>query len=146
MYAGYATEVARETADEVFVEPTPVAAGPSFSPEPDPSNLEPALRPDRREPSASVAPSATPTVPRVTGLVIGVDSGVGRSTYLTDTMIVVSLDPVGNTVSMVSIPRDMVDVPFSDGRKYRGKINSLVSYARNNPSSSRARMAPASTC
>jgi LCP family protein required for cell wall assembly len=65
--------------------------------------------------------------------VIGVDSGVGRSTYLTDTMIVVSLDPVAKTVSLVSIPRDMVDVPFSDGRKYRGKINSLVSYARNHP-------------
>ena len=46
-------------------------------------------------------------------------------------MIVVSLDPVSETVSMVSIPRDMVDVPFSDGRKFRGKINSLVSYARH---------------
>ena len=72
-------------------------------------------------------------MPRVTGLIIGVDSGVGRNTYLTDTMIVVSLDPVAETVSMVSIPRDMVDVPLSDGRKFRGKINSLVSYARNHP-------------
>ena len=34
---------------------------------------------------------------------------------------------------MVSIPRDMVDVPLSDGRKFRGKINSLVSYARHHP-------------
>ena len=34
---------------------------------------------------------------------------------------------------MISIPRDMVDVPFADGRKFRGKINSLVSYARNHP-------------
>ncbi len=131
-YAGYATNVARESADEIFVEPAPVAAGPSFTPEPDPSNLETAP-PQSFEPSPSTAPSATPGVPRITGLVIGVDSGVGRSTYLTDTMIVVSLDPVANTVSLVSIPRDMVDVPFSDGRKYRGKINSLVSYARNHP-------------
>jgi LCP family protein required for cell wall assembly len=46
---------------------------------------------------------------------------------------VVSLDPVTQTVSMVSIPRDMVDVPLSDGRKFRGKINSLVSYARHHP-------------
>ena len=129
-YAGYATNEARETADEIFVEPAPVAAGPSFTPEPDPSYLETA---PPASPSPSVAPSATPTVPRITGLVIGVDSGIGRSTYLTDTMIVVSLDPVGNTVSLISIPRDMVDVPFSDGRKYRGKINSLVSYARNHP-------------
>jgi LCP family protein required for cell wall assembly len=32
---------------------------------------------------------------------------------------------------MVSIPRDMVDVPLPDGSKFRGKINSLVSYARH---------------
>ena len=130
-YAGYATNEARQTADEIFVEPPPVAVGPSFTPEPDPSFLESAPPPSAG-PSA-LAPSATPTVPRVTGLVIGVDSGVGRNTYLTDTMIVVSLDPVGHTVSLISIPRDMVDVPFSDGRKFRGKINSLVSYARNHP-------------
>jgi LCP family protein required for cell wall assembly len=48
-------------------------------------------------------------------------------------MIVVSLDPVGETVSMISIPRDMVDVPLPDGRRFRGKINSLVSYARHHP-------------
>ncbi len=134
-YAGYATETAREAADEIFVEPEPVAVGPTFTPEPDPEFLDeaspsPAL-PSARLGAASPSPSASPTVPRITGLVIGVDSGVGRNTYLTDTMIVVSLDPVSDTVSMVSIPRDMVDVPFSDGRKFRGKINSLVSYARH---------------
>ncbi len=48
-------------------------------------------------------------------------------------MIVASLDPATETVSMVSVPRDMVDVPLADGRKYRGKINSLVSYARHHP-------------
>ncbi len=72
-------------------------------------------------------------MPRITGLIVGVDSGIGRSTYLTDTMIVVSLDPVAETVSLISIPRDMVDVPLGDGRKYRGKINSLVAYARRSP-------------
>jgi LCP family protein required for cell wall assembly len=86
-------------------------------------------------PSASLepTPSPTPTVPRLTGLIIGVDSGIGRNTYLTDTMIVVSLDPVTNTVSMISIPRDMVDVPLPDGRRYKDKINSLVAYARHHP-------------
>ena len=48
-------------------------------------------------------------------------------------MIVVSLDPATRTVSMLSIPRDMVDVPMPDGRQYRDKINSLVSYARHHP-------------
>jgi LCP family protein required for cell wall assembly len=82
--------------------------------------------------AASASPSASPTpgVPRVNVLLIGTDSGVGRTTALTDTMIVASLDPVGKTVSMVSVPRDMVDVPLPDGRSFRAKINSLVSYVR----------------
>ena len=127
-YAGYATEVARESLDEIFVEttPLPVAYG---TPEPDPSFIETA------PPSASVSPSPSPTpqMPRVNVLLVGVDAGIGRNTYLTDTMIVASLDPVTETVSMVSVPRDMVDVPLPDGRKFRGKINGLVSYARHHP-------------
>ena len=58
VYAGYGTEVARETAEEIFVEePAPVAAGPSVAPEPDPSFLETA------EPSASASldPSLSPS-------------------------------------------------------------------------------------
>jgi polyisoprenyl-teichoic acid--peptidoglycan teichoic acid transferase len=127
-FAGYTTEVARETLDEIFVEPTlpPIAYG---TPEPDPSFLETAPP----SPSLSPSPSPTPLVPRVNVLLIGVDAGVGRNTYLTDTMIVASLDPVSETVSVVSVPRDMVDVPLPDGRKFRGKINGLVSYARHHP-------------
>jgi LCP family protein required for cell wall assembly len=132
-YAGYATDAAREAADEIFVEPAPVAVRPSFTPEPDSVFLSTPPPVPSATPVASASPSASPTVPRVTGLIIGVDAGVGRNTYLTDTMIVVSLDTVSQTVSMISIPRDMVDVPFSDGRKFRGKINSLVSYARHHP-------------
>ena len=55
-YAGYATEIAREAADEIFVEPAPVAAAPSVEPAPDPSFLV-----DRRRPSPSPSPSAVPT-------------------------------------------------------------------------------------
>ncbi len=82
---------------------------------------------------ASASPSPTPEVPRVNVLLIGMDSGVGRNTALTDTMIVASLDPVGRTVSMASIPRDLVDVPLPDGRTFKGKINGLVSYVRWHP-------------
>ena len=39
-YAGYLTETGREAADEIFVEPEPVAVGPSFTPEPDPEFLD----------------------------------------------------------------------------------------------------------
>ena len=126
-YAGYATEVAREAADEIFVEP-PTAVVPTVSAAPDPSFLS---TPVPGLPSPS--PSAVPGSKRVTALVIGVDSGIGRNTYLTDTMIIVSLDRATRTVSMLSIPRDMVDVPMADGRTYRDKINSLVAYARHHP-------------
>lgn len=126
-WAGYATEVAREAADRIFVEPDEVAVRPSVEPEPDPSFLS------TPRPSPSAAPSVAPVGDRITGLIIGVDSGVGRTTYLTDTMIVVSLDRSTRTVSMLSIPRDMVDVPMSDGRAYRDKINSLVAYVRHHP-------------
>ena len=106
--------------------PVPVASNdPDFAVDPDASALPSA--------SASLEPSEVPEVPRVNVLLIGVDAGVGRSTFLTDTMIVASLDPVGETVSMVSIPRDMVDVPLPDGRVYKGKINGLVSFANHNP-------------
>jgi LCP family protein required for cell wall assembly len=126
-YAGYATETAREAADRIFVGPAAVVSA-GGTPAPDPSFLAtaPAGLP-------SAAPSADPSSQRITALVIGVDAGVGRNTYLTDTMIVVSLDRATRTVSMLSIPRDMVDVPMPDGRQYREKINSLVSYARHHP-------------
>jgi len=53
-YAGYATEVARETADEIFAEPSPTAlAGPLPSAEPDPSFLIPA--------SAGASATASPS-------------------------------------------------------------------------------------
>lgn len=126
-FAGALTETAREVADEVIPN-QPVTTGawrpPSAAPSASPSVFGPS-------PSASPSPSPSPSVPRQNVLIIGVDEGAGRNTFLTDTMIVMSLDPVGETVSMVSIPRDLVDVPLPDGRSYRGKINGLVSYARH---------------
>lgn len=132
-YAAYGTEVARETADQIFVEAPPVAAvDPSMTPAPDPSFLLPASASPSASGSLAPSPSAPPSE-RINALIVGVDAGVGRRTYLTDTMIVVSLDPATSTVSMVSVPRDMVDVPLPDGRRYSAKINGLVSYARHHP-------------
>jgi polyisoprenyl-teichoic acid--peptidoglycan teichoic acid transferase len=139
---GSVTADARNAAAEIF---QPVAEGGAWVPNATPPPVEPGepdfvTTPSEEPPldpsaSASLEPSASPTpeVPRINVLLIGMDSGVGRNTALTDTMIVASLDPVGKTVSMVSIPRDMVDVPLPDGRSFRGKINSLVSFARWNP-------------
>ena len=74
-----------------------------------------------------------PELGRFTVLLIGLDSGPDRDHALTDTMIVASLDPVAGAVSMISIPRDLVDTPLPDGRVFRSKINELVSYANRFP-------------
>jgi LCP family protein required for cell wall assembly len=133
-FAGYITNVARVSVDEVFSDPSPVAAIPSGSAEPDPSNLEPASASPSGSGLPSDSPSPTPGVARINALVIGLDSGRQTiHTYSTDTMIIVSLDPVTGAVSEVSVPRDMVDVQLMDGRTFRGKINGLVAYARNHP-------------
>jgi LCP family protein required for cell wall assembly len=70
---------------------------------------------------------------RLNVLLIGIDSAPGREEALTDSLIVVSLDPVGRTVTMVSIPRDLAGVPLGNGDTYGPKINSLMSYAGRNP-------------
>jgi polyisoprenyl-teichoic acid--peptidoglycan teichoic acid transferase len=70
---------------------------------------------------------------RVNVLVLGVDAAPGRSAVLTDTMMVVSFDPVGKTASMVSLPRDLVNVPLGDGNDFGPKLNSLMSYADRHP-------------
>jgi LCP family protein required for cell wall assembly len=83
--------------------------------------------------------AATGPVPkdgeRINVLLVGVDKLPDRSASLTDTMIVASLDPVGKTVSMVSLPRDMVNVPLGNGDVYGPKLNSLLSFAERNPTS-----------
>jgi LCP family protein required for cell wall assembly len=58
-----------------------------------------------------------------------------RTASLTDTMIVASLDPVGKTVSMLSLPRDMVAFRCGNGDVYGPKLNSLMSFAERNPES-----------
>lgn len=129
-YLGYVTNVAREEVDRVFDE----QGGGAWVPPPTPRPTEPPASPGvSPSPTPSPTPSPSPEIPRVNVLLIGIDSGVGRNTALTDTMIVASLDPVTETVSMVSIPRDMVNVPLPDGTIFRPKINGLDAYARHNP-------------
>ena len=126
-YAAYLTEVAREAAASVFA-PVEQAWNPSTF--------------DGREgdedfglqPVVSAAPeSPAPQLGRFTVLLIGADSGPDRGHALTDTMIVASLDPIAGAVSMVSVPRDLVDAPLPDGRTFSRKINELASYADRYP-------------
>jgi LCP family protein required for cell wall assembly len=73
---------------------------------------------------------------RLNILLIGADEQGGG--HNTDTLIVLSVDPVSRQVAMFSLPRDTVDVPIPPGNArrvfgsvYRGKINSWFVNIRN---------------
>ncbi len=75
---------------------------------------------------------------RLNILLIGADEQGGG--HNTDTMIVVSIDPVAKQVAMFSLPRDTVDIPVPNGPAqklfgtvYRGKINSWFATVRRRP-------------
>jgi LCP family protein required for cell wall assembly len=77
---------------------------------------------------------------RVNILLIGSDAGPGRTDELTDTIMVVSLDPATRTAAMVSIPRDTGYVPLPDRSVYADgifprRINQLASDAKAEPAS-----------
>lgn len=83
-------------------------------------------------------PSHQPEVQRgerVTVLLVGMDYAPGRTTHLTDTMLVVTLDSRTGEGAMVSVPRDLFGVPLPDGRTYNDKLNSLMSVAGADPES-----------
>jgi len=52
---------------------------------------------------------------RLNILLLGGDAGAGRREIRTDTMIVISIDPVTGDTAMFSLPRNMVNVPLPDG-------------------------------
>ena len=85
---------------------------------------------------AAAAGATTPEAPpdwsgrdRLNVLLLGIDTREGDKTdQNTDTMLVVSLDPLNKTASMLSIPRDVyIDRPGT----FQGKINSA--YATGGP-------------
>lgn len=81
-------------------------------------------------------PSGQPDVvggERVNILLVGVDSSPSRTTALTDTMLVVSLDTNGTASAMISVPRDLYGVPLPDGTPFNRKLNSLMTYASAHP-------------
>jgi LCP family protein required for cell wall assembly len=79
-------------------------------------------------------PAATPErTGRTNILLLGIDSRPSRDHALADSIIVASIDPVGKTVSMLSIPRDLVDIPLPTGDTYGRKINTLMGYVNAHP-------------
>jgi LCP family protein required for cell wall assembly len=95
-------------------------------------------------PASSATGSLAPSLPpwngkdRLNILAVGVDAREGDgSSFNTDTLIVISIDPVTNQVAMFQVPRDMVDVPVPAnaralwGSTYAGKVNSWYNQNRN---------------
>ncbi len=118
-------------------------------------NASPGALPPSSEATSAPAPGETgetePTgepTPNVKGwdgkkrlniLLVGADGGrAGISSYLTDTMIVVSIDPTTGRVAFISLPRDTAGIPlprswpaYSEfGGAYNNKINTLYTVAR----------------
>lgn len=95
--------------------PAPTTEQPTAEPTSDvpTATLDPAVTPDATlEPTLTPEPTQEyqlPTDPsRVTILILGIDQRQGETgTFLTDTMIVLSIDPIGKTGAMLSIPRDL---------------------------------------
>ncbi|HEY8846993.1 MAG TPA: LCP family protein, partial [Candidatus Limnocylindrales bacterium] len=80
-------------------------------------------------------PNATPPTAqsRINILFLGIDSSEIRTHALTDTLLVVSVDPATGTAAMVSFPRDIADFPLYSGGTYHGKINALMTDADKHP-------------
>lgn len=80
-------------------------------------------------------PLATPATAssRINILLTGIDSAAGRDHALTDTLLVISVNPVDNSVVMLSMPRDVSSFPMYNGQTYAGKINSLMTWAAAHP-------------
>ncbi|MEO5941384.1 MAG: LCP family protein [Candidatus Limnocylindrales bacterium] len=76
-------------------------------------------------------PNATPASPqaRINILFLGIDSSEIRTHALTDTLLVVSVDPTSGKAAMISFPRDIANFPLWSGGVYHGKINALMSDA-----------------
>jgi LCP family protein required for cell wall assembly len=78
-----------------------------------------------------------PGIPRegpLTVLLVGVDSAPGRDHALTDALMVGAFDPQEGEMALVNIPRDTGRFPlYNSDELYPDRINSFLSYARQNP-------------
>jgi len=70
--------------------------------------------------TTSTWPSVFPEEGRVNILLLGGDSGVDRRGIRTDTMIVVSIDPVTGWTAMFGIPRNLFGLPIPPGHPALG--------------------------
>ncbi|MGZ8815265.1 MAG: LCP family protein [Mycobacterium sp.] len=114
----------------------PVAPGPSPSTEPPPASADPGSSPGANPTNAPTPDPLDPlpgTTGRVTVLLIGIDNTHTEDRGLTDTLMVSSFDPMGQSLTMISIPRDTGRLPYYAGGEYAQRINTLMQTAARNP-------------
>ena len=150
-YDSYAMEIVDRGCDSIFIgsdsaQDCPDQPGASDAPSAGPSSSDDigAVPTDTPTPVPSLVGTPVPNVSiapwdgkeRLNILLIGADEQGGG--HNTDTLIVVSIDPVTKQVAMFSLPRDTVDIPIPPGparqvwgRSYSGKINSFFANNRN---------------
>lgn len=94
-----------------------------------------AVEPSPSSPNSDyvATPATTPETPesRINFLLTGIDSSETRNHALTDTLLVVSVDPETGKVAMISFPRDIARFPLTNGKTFVGKINGLMTYANS---------------
>lgn len=111
--------------------PSPDASGAArMSPS---SSVSPSTTGNEQDFAATPAPTPAAADARINVLLTGIDSGHDREHALTDTLMVVSVDPKTGSMAMISFPRDISGFKLYNGGRYRDRINSLMSYARNHP-------------
>ena len=122
--------------------PSPAASGEanaSDEPSDEPSPTDALPTPIGTGDAGTQAPTLPPWngTDRLNVLLVGSDQRPGDSSFNTDTMIVVSIDPKTKQVAMFQLPRDSVGVPVPAnarslwGKTYAGKINSWWTQNRN---------------
>ena len=132
--------LAMNTADCIFDPNADCTAATSPGPSDQPADSSSPEATVSLPPEGSALPNATAPPwngkDRLNILLIGADEQGGG--HNTDTLIVVSIDPVAKQVAMFSLPRDTVDIPIpagparnSIGSVYPSKINSLFVRVRN---------------
>jgi LCP family protein required for cell wall assembly len=97
---------------------------------------------NQRAPAASASPSASQPSPsptlnqellsnRFTVLVLGLDSSDARRArgagINSDTIMIASMNADQSEMTLVSVPRDTVDIPMPDGTTWTQKINAIYS-------------------
>lgn len=115
----------------------PIGGAPSPTPPADPApgtSDDPGQTPPASPPGSDGTPEPLPgQFDRVTILLVGMDNTHSRDFALTDTLMVASFDPISQSLTMISIPRDISRLPFYAGGEWRPRINTLMQHAARNP-------------